>query len=623
MADPWFFEVLPCRPPPYPGECLSGYLLRLAQANGLVPIAQLVSDLFPTWQRTAQTSLLRWEYPLNAWGRIPLRTQIPPAALERMTVLPWIAKFRAPPVLARPGHLGPGHFLRGIIQPRLQVCPLCLQAQPYVRLLWRLVPVRACLHHGSLLQAHCHHCGAPLSVIGFEHRHLHCPACDADLRQIPVIHASQEVLTTQQRRQADLQFLLDPDTTLINSLNRKSEDLTRELRKAIGLKFRYLRTQTGLSTKETAQQLGVIEQTVSSLERGKYATVPFYSTYLEYLSWTWADFAELEVPHKFVKDLYRIKHLALRTCPTPECPNHMPPPSTRVRVINDWPDRQRTRLWCTACGCSFVRTYDGKLVIQPDNPPPRPEERPRFRKSPEEITLLTQLGLQGEDNCKIAQRLGWAPKTVRWYWIVLGIEEQVHHAQVQRRERQRQQCHAAIHARLEAILQSMIEKDQEITLHNVSLTLGHSADYLGAKPDWRNHVLQVAQSHNPQVIQRRYEALETRISTLLNELEQSNKVATIAEIAQRAGIRYRVLHGNYPELHARVRQAVQEQKARIKAQKKEKWRVQIDEAAARLIDQGKRLTGKAIAREAGLSVYGVHTNQIMRELIRRWIGGLG
>ena len=199
MAEPWFFQVYPCHPTPYPDECLSGFLLRLAQANGFVFSGELVRDLLPTWDRAAQTRLLRWEYPLDAWGRIPQRAQVPPARLKKMTVLPLIEKFRAAPVLSRPNYLGPGRILYGIVSPHLQVCPLCLQTQPYIRLLWRLMSVHACLRHRCLLQSHCHQCGAQLSVIGVNHRHLHCAACDADLRQLPVVDAPEDVLDTQRQ----------------------------------------------------------------------------------------------------------------------------------------------------------------------------------------------------------------------------------------------------------------------------------------------------------------------------------------------------------------------------------------------------------------------------------------
>ena len=623
MAEAWFFEVLPCRPNPYPDECLSGYLLRLAEANGLNQMKELTQDLFPMWSRPAQTALLRWEYPMDTWGRIPMRTQISSTDLKRMTVLPWLEKFRAAPVLARPGYLGPGHFLRGIVAPYLQLCPLCLQAQPYIRLLWRLAAVHVCLQHRCLLQAHCHQCGSPLSAIEPDQHNLYCTVCNADLRQLPVVEAPQDVLIRQQRRQVDLQFLLDPDATLINRIDQDSQDLTQALRRAIGLRFRYLRTLTGRSAEETAQQLGVSELTVRFLETGKYARLPFYVTYLEHLSWTWADFAALEIPYEFVQSLHHVPHLPLRICPTPDCANHHPPPSTRVRIIRDWPDRQQARFWCASCSCSFVRTYGGDLVSPPKRPQPQPGKLSHPRKSPEEIDLLVRLGLQGEMDSRIAQRLGWAQKSVGQYWTSLGIEEQVRQAQARRREQQRQQHDAAFRSRLEAILQSMVEEDREITLRSVSLALGYCTDYLGANPDWRERVLQVAQSHNPRAQQRRYEALEARVSALLDELEQSNEAVTMAEVARRAGVCYRVLYMNYPDLRARVRQAVQEQEARIRAELKEKLRIQIDEAATRLVREGKRLSSKAIAREAGLNDRNVYSKPMILELLQRWVGGLG
>jgi len=619
MAEPWFFQVYPCRPVPYPDECLSGYLLRLAGANGFVFSGELVRDLLPTWQRAAQAMLLRWEYPMDAWGRIPQRTQIPPARLKKMTVLPWIEKFRAAPVLSRPNYLGPGRILYGIVAPHLQVCPLCIQTQPYIRLLWRLTPVRACLRHRCLLQSHCQRCGALLSVTGVNHRHLHCAACDADLRQLPpVVDAPEDVLDTQRRRQAGLQFLLDPDTTLTNQVDPDSENLTRELGKAIGLKFRYLRTQTGLSTQETAQRLGVLGSAVTSLETGKYASLPFYLAYLEYLSWTWADFAALEVPQAFVQELHTIPHLQLRLCPEPECSNHQPPPSSRVRVIKDLPDRRLVRLRCTACGSYFSRTYDGELEAKPDR---SARELAYLCKSPEEIALLTQLGLQGEGNCQIADRLGWAPRTVRQYWHALGLEEEVHQAQARRREQKLQQYHDELCTRLEAVLGSLVEEDKEITLRGVGQVLGHSVDYLHSKPFFLARVRQVAQTYNPQAQQRRYEALSAQLSNILDEMKHSGERMTITGIAQKVGLTYAMLLHNYPELHARVRLAVREQKAQIKALQEEKWRAQIDEAATRLIAQGKKVSGKAVLRAAGIRVGAAQSNPRIRKLLHERIGG--
>src|SRR5437867_832046 len=158
MPEPWVVDVLPCHPPPSPGECLSGYLVRLADANGGATVWDLVRDAFPGWTGPQQLRLLRWEYPLDGWGRLPLRTHLAPADLARLTVAPWVAKFRPPPVVAHPGNRSPASALRGAVAPTLRICPRCLEAAPFVRLLWRLAPVAACLEHGCLLADRCPGC---------------------------------------------------------------------------------------------------------------------------------------------------------------------------------------------------------------------------------------------------------------------------------------------------------------------------------------------------------------------------------------------------------------------------------------------------------------------------------
>jgi hypothetical protein len=618
MAEPWFFDVLPCHPPPYPDECLSGYLLRLAQVNRFFSFWDLVRDLFPVFRQPSQLSLLRWEYPVADWGHIPVRTRLSRSALKRLTVVPWIEKFHSPPVIAPPSALSPGHFLRGVVNPHLQVCPLCLQTQPYLRLMWRLVLVQVCLDHSCLLQAQCHGCGTPLSVVGPLHRHLYCAVCDTDLRTLPVVMASADLLTAQQRCQADLQFLLDPTVTLVRPPSPESEKPAPDLRQAIGLKFRYLRLQMGQSVAEMVRRVGTSGRMISPLELGERTPLPLYLAYLETLSMSWSDFAALEVPHEFVRDLQEPAYLPLRLCPTPGCPNHHLPTSTRVHVLADLPDRQIVRFRCTACGRTFTRTYDGELVTKPRRLPIRLRESPPVVKSAEEIARLTEMGLRGEDNHRIARHLDWDEKTVRMYWIALGLEERVH--QAQRRAREKQQRHAARRTRVEAVLQTLLSQDEEITLRRVGRALGHNKDYLRNYPDLAEHVQEVAQQHNAQVRQRRYEALSARITQAIEEAKQGNGTMTIYGVAQRAGLPYGRLYKSYPELHAMVRQAVKEHLARMRDARTEARCAQINEAAARLVAQGSRLTYKAILEEVGLHKCSAEADPVVHALLRRWVG---
>jgi len=610
---PWFFDVLPCRPPPYPGECLSGYLLRLAQANRFSSFWDLVSGLFPMWQAPHQISLLQWEYPVDDWGCIPLRTHLSLTELRRLTVAPWIEKFRPPLTLRRPGYLSPGHFLRGTVNPHLQVCPPCLQAQPYLRLMWRLMPAQVCLDHGCLLQAQCHRCGAPLTVVGATQRHLHCAACDADLRTLPVVSASADLLTAQRHQQAELQFLLDPAVTLV-------KDLTGDPREAIGLKFRYLRLQEGQSVVAMTQQVGIFAGAITSLELGRSAPLPLYLTYLETLSWSWSDFAALKVPYEFVQSLKEPPFMHLRLCPAPECPNHQPPPSMGVKLLRDLPDCRKARFRCTACGRRFTRSYEGDLMAKPRRPLIRPGEPPTVVKSAEEIARLVEMGLQGLDNRQIARRLGWGEKTVRMYWISLDLEERVHQAQARRRAQEQQERYAALCDRVEAILQSFLNQDEEITLRRVDQALGYASEYLHNYPDLVERVREVARQHNAQVRQRRYETLSTRIAQAIKEAKKDNGTMTIHDIAQRAGLPYNRLYQSYPELHTMVRQAVQEHQARMRVARTEARCAQINEAAARLVAQGSRLTYKAILKEVGLHKCSAKADPVVQTLLRRWVG---
>lgn len=622
MTDPWYFEVLPYRPPAHTGECLSGYLMRLAHVNGFIRFWDLAADLFPMWGKERQVSLLRWEYPVDGWGRIPLRTQLSLGELRRLTVAPWLEKFRAPLVVTRPGHLSPGHFLRGVVTPDLQVCPLCLQAQPYcLRLIWRLASVDVCIHHGCLLQAHCHRCGASLPGVGPSVRHLHCAGCDTDWRTLPVVMASADHLAAQQRRQAALQFLLDPAVTLVRLPRPENAGSVHDLAQTIGLKFRYLRLQAGYSVTEMARRIGVHSGLISTLEIGGQAPLHLYVTYLETLSLSWPDFAALEVPLAFWQSCQEPPHLDLRLCPTPTCPNHQPPPSTRVSVLADLPEQKKVRFRCTACGRNFTRTYDGEWVSKPRRPPIGPGEPPPMVKPAEEIAQLIEMGLRGEANRQIARRLGWGEKTVRIHWIALGLEDKVHQAQAQRQAREQKQRHAARRAQVEAALQVLFNQEEEITLRQVSRALGHNSDYLHSYPDLAEQVWERIRRHNAQVRQRRYERLVVQTARFIDEIKHGNDALTLQSVARQIGLSLERYRHFFPELHALVREVIEERQAAVKTSRTERECAEVNAAAARLVVRGARLSCATILQEAGLSKYRNQCDPVIHDLLQQWIGG--
>lgn len=614
-----FAQVLPDRPPPYPGECLSGYLVRLAEANGFRVFWDFVRDLFPRWESSSQIALLRYEYPVDDWGRISLRTQISPAQLRALSVAPWLEKFRPPITLSRPGYFSPGHWLRGVVCLDLHVCPACLEEAPYVRLLWRLMPTQVCLTHACWLQTQCSQCGATLRVTSPRQRHLHCAKCGMDLRRLPAVPAPVEVITAQTQRQANLQFLLDPETQLIKPVSTEIRLTAQDLLRAIGRKFCYLRERAGLSVGEVSRQLGVTPGMVCLMEKGRQLVLIRYLEYLEALSMSWADFTMVDVPVEFSVDQVP-KLLFLRVCPNAECSNHQIP-SRGVRVKLHFPERRTARFHCTSCGRNFTRRYDdGERVPQRQKASHRPEYFALERRPEKEVTRLLELGRQGMSDAQIASILGWSCTAVRLGWIKLNVIGEIRQAQVARRIREQQARNAALRERAEQVLQAMLGQPEIITFARVKRALRCSIDRLQTCPGLVERIREVAHTHNEHVRQHREEILSAQLMDAFAELKQRGNLVRIGAVLGRVGLIPRLLEVTHPQLYAMVRQVVGEHNAHFKMVRQQKQCVQINEAATRLVARGVRLTYHAILNEAGVGRRQMEADPVIRELLDHWVG---
>lgn len=624
MPEPDLFAVLPLHPRPDPGECLSGYVVRLAEANGGMRVGDLVRDLFPGWTLPHQAALLRWEYPIDDGGRLPVRAHLGDADLRGLTIAPWVAKFRAPPVIARPGALSPGSLLRGVVRPTLQVCPLCVRERRYVRLLWRLTPVRACLVHGCLLQEHCPQCAAPFAAIGPAQRLLRCPRCGADAAAAPVVAAPAADLAIQQRVQDDLRFLLDPTVRLGAVPRPAPAPEPGSPAGLIGVKFRYLRTQAGRSQAEIAGHVGIRTAAITSLERGaEPIALPVYLAYLDCLGLSWPEFAALVLPPAFVQQLHELPYRALRRCPTPGCPNHRlthrPPPGAAVTVMADLPDRQIVRFRCAACHRTFSRRHDGRLVTKPRRPPPQPRESPLVRKSAAEIARLTELGRQGLPNRQIARQLGWGQTTVRLCWIALNREAEVHAAQARREAQAVEARRADRRAQVAAVLAALAESEKEVTISQVSRALGRDAGYVHTDPPLARYARELVQAHNARARERKRLTLAARLTRVLAEAPDGPEPLTIGRIARQLGISTSCLQEAYPELHARAREAVRADRTGQQEARRQRELAQIAAAAARLGAEGRRLTYESLRKAAGLKRYHRVRNAAIHAALSAWL----
>lgn len=611
-----FVQVLPYRPAPYPGECLSGYLVRLADANGLT-FWDLACDLFGRLRTVGQLPLLRWEYPIDEWGRIPLRTQLSPVQLRALSVAPLLAKFRAPLIVPPGQSRSPGQSLQDIVRPELAVCPQCLEAEPYVRLMWRLIPAQVCLTHAAWLQDRCPQCGKMLRVVSTAQPHLRCAECGMDLRRLPTVPAPEDLLISQTRCQANLQFLLNPETRLVDMVSsekRRPSDLPQ----AIGLKFRYLRKEAGLSQADVAKRMKVAGTMVGSVENGRHTPLAVYLSYLDVFALTWSCLANLQVPSRFRLHPEPI-HFSLRVCPNSDCPNHRAP-SSRVGLEEDLPERQMARFRCATCGQYFTRTYAGQLVTKGRHSPIRPIHALITRKPPEECARVLKLGRQGVSNRRIHALVGWSTSTICHYWSVLEVTGEIHQAQVRRHLREKQERQAAVRARVDQALQSLIQRDEKITLERVGRELRCSKNYLSCRLGLIEHIRQVAQAHNPSVHQHREEALTAQLMQVLADLKQSGRNLTIREVAEGAGSSAFALVNAHPNVYATVRQAVGEHNVALQAARRQRELALVNEAAASLVARGIRLTRMGILKQAGLSQYRLTANPTLSGLLEHWVG---
>jgi transposase-like protein len=439
------------------------------------------------------------------------------------------------------------------------------------------------------------------------------------LRTLPVVAAAPELLVAQQPKQTAVHFLLDPDVSLAKTLLLGSELSSAQLAQAVGMKFRYLRSQADISITAMAARLNTQDHRVAALELGRHTALPLYLAYLEALALSWPEFAALEVPPAWLTAMQEPRHMQLRLCPTPDCPNHQPSANGSVKLSADLPGRGMARFRCPCCGRSFTRTYTGRLTGKPRRPPIQPGDPPTVPKSPAEIARLVELGLQGRDNREIAHQLGWGEKTVRMYWISLGLETQVHQAQVQRRAQEKLERHASIRVRIDASLQDLLARDEKISARQVGRALGFNADYLNTHPLLAVDLQEQIRMHNCQVAERQVERLRTRIADTLAELPNCEVDVTFREIAQAVGLSADYLRRHYPELSAMVRAALVEHLARIKTARSQAECARINAAATRLAAQGRSLGVTAICREAGLHKYRCRADPVLMALMHQWI----
>lgn len=192
----------PMRPSPQPGELLSGWIARLALANGLAPRAlftvltgdDAAGGLGARLDVRLDATCPSWVLAALSHGAGIAPGEIADLSLDaarqsgRPSLLAFLAARR--PDWLRPLAVGSD---RAAAQARrraglygdgaLAFCPECLGETPWARRWWRFVLARVCLRHGCRLLDRCPRCRrswAPQRIARLQPLTA-CHACGADL----------------------------------------------------------------------------------------------------------------------------------------------------------------------------------------------------------------------------------------------------------------------------------------------------------------------------------------------------------------------------------------------------------------------------------------------------------
>lgn len=264
---------LPLHPRPEVLESFTSYMMRLAEANGLQSINELVAlGAIPYGRRTSLYQSPDYPVPSYYAGL----AQITGCSQERLLQTTFYSLVRHfgrsthPPALHR--------FLAGSLASSLRYCPACLAecSPPSYSLLWRFLALPGCIEHQVRFLEQCSHCRSPLPLIFPHARIARCPTCQGDLRRGRKRRLSDDLLPLTHKRTQELSMLLSP----------MPQSLQETQVRIIGKQGMALRRRQDLSIIEVANLSGLERSVIMDIEqvRSLRASLDDYMRYADALS---------------------------------------------------------------------------------------------------------------------------------------------------------------------------------------------------------------------------------------------------------------------------------------------------------------------------------------------------
>jgi TniQ len=266
------WKRLPLHPPPEALESITGYITRLAEANGFQSINEL--GVLLGGMRLASLEK-NPDYPTVVYPGLALLTGHSEDAWLDMTFFHLIHYFGV-----SMNTYALHRFLAGSFAAHLRYCPVCLaeRTPAYYSLLWRFLLLPGCSEHGVRFLDQCGHCGLPMPIFRSVPHLTSCPFCRGDLRTCKPARLESRERALAKQRTRDLSKLLTPGHW----------PLWEEQAKLIGRRFQALRQQRDLWIPEVAQRLDLetsIIRDIDYVSRFRKASLKDYMQYVALLGY--------------------------------------------------------------------------------------------------------------------------------------------------------------------------------------------------------------------------------------------------------------------------------------------------------------------------------------------------
>ncbi|CAN7734492.1 TniQ family protein [Paenibacillus sp. LjRoot153] len=330
-------KLFTVRPRPRPGECLSGYFLRIAEANlvNYLDIRKKINIGSTSYFNSAAMYKVDSSLQLINFKIFALSLHLEEKIIKDLTFLPILDKFFDNPSQEERRFRS---FLNSLIVTDVRrFCSHCVRENRYFKLIWQIREIKICLEHQVDLKSNCCNCNQPLPYFYDHMNELVCNSCGNSIYSECEIKNAQneEFIKKQFQVIYDWRFLLNSELFLTSKLERFT------LEQSLAIKLLYISQNKATTFNKLDIKLFspvVVQSLVALIRNGKSTKRVLLSDLFkltDHYGMNLKEFSAIEVSTVYIASINLVSdHLDLAPsfCCTPWC--HSYGKDTAMKHIN-------------------------------------------------------------------------------------------------------------------------------------------------------------------------------------------------------------------------------------------------------------------------------------------------